>query len=146
MSRPWLFSSCPVPTEAVHVPGRSVSTFSNASLGVPYKEEEEDMHSLRFGFFCVVLGTSILIETTLHAQSFSGDPVKGQTVYQQFCLKCHGDALDGKGPEAASLSVPPANFHASHSRIKSENELRFTIRRGRDLTDMHRWEDETLKF
>ena len=98
------------------------------------------MHGMRFALFFVVLGAVLLIETTLYAQAFLGDQVKGQAVYRQFCLRCHGEALDGKGPEAISLRLPPANFHAAHSRIKSESELRLTIRRGRDLTAMHGWE------
>ena len=86
---------------------------------------------------------SLLIITSIasHAQGFPGDPVKGKSVYQHFCLRCHGEALDGNGPEAASLSVPPANFHAAHSRIKDEMELRLTIERGRARTAMHAWDN-----
>jgi mono/diheme cytochrome c family protein len=99
------------------------------------------VHSMCIGLFCMAWGLLILTDSALHAQGFPGDPVKGRVVYQQFCLRCHGEALDGKGPEAASLSIPPTNFHALPSRMKHESELRFTIKRGRDATAMHMWED-----
>ena len=88
----------------------------------------------------ITLGSLILTDAIAHAQIFVGNPAEGQVVYQQICLRCHGEALDGKGPEAATLKIPPTNFHALYSRIKDESELRFTIKRGRDLTAMHQWE------
>ena len=102
------------------------------------------MQSMRIGFVCLAWGSLILTDAAVHAQGFPGDPVKGRVVYQQFCLRCHGEALDGKGPEAAALTIPPTNFHALPSRMKDESELRFTIKRGRDATAMHMWE-ETLR-
>ena len=89
----------------------------------------------------MAFGLLIITCIASHAQGFPGDPVKGKSVYQHFCLRCHGEALDGKGPEAASLSVLPANFHAAHSRIKDEMELRLTIERGRARTAMHAWDN-----
>ena len=90
---------------------------------------------------CVVLCAVFIPRVEVLAQEPKGDPVNGQAIYRDHCLRCHGEGLDGKGPEAASLKVAPANFHAPHSRIKHESELEFTLRRGRSLTDMHGWDD-----
>jgi cytochrome c oxidase cbb3-type subunit 3 len=65
----------------------------------------------------------------------------GQRMYQRNCLHCHGSMLDGKGPDAASLSVPPTNFHTYLSRIKDDAELEKTIKQGKQFLGMHNWED-----
>lgn len=65
----------------------------------------------------------------------------GERVYQRNCLHCHGVTLDGKGPDAASLSVPPANFHTYLSRLKDDAELEKTIKQGKRFLGMHHWED-----
>ena len=64
----------------------------------------------------------------------------GQRLYKQHCLRCHGATLDGKGPDAVSLRVPPANFHTYLSRIKDDAEFEKTIKQ---FLGMHNWE-ETL--
>ena len=91
---------------------------------------------------CIVLYAVFMPRVDVLAQEFKGDPGKGQAIYRDYCLRCHGEALDGKGPEASSLKVAPANFHAPHSRIKSESELKMTVRRGRSFTEMHGWDDQ----
>ena len=90
---------------------------------------------------CVALCAVFLPRVDVLAQELKGNPVNGQAIYRDYCLRCHGEALDGKGPEASSLKVAPANFHAPYSRIKHESELKMTITRGRSFTDMHGWED-----
>jgi mono/diheme cytochrome c family protein len=90
---------------------------------------------------CVVLCAVFMPHVDVLAQEFKGNPVKGQAIYRDYCIRCHGDALDGKGPDASSLNIAPANFHRPHSRIKSESELKMTITRGRSFTDMHGWDD-----
>ena len=92
--------------------------------------------------FAIVICAVLVGEVHALDQAFKGDPAKGRAVYESYCLRCHAKNLDGKGPEAASLSIPPANFHAPHSQAKSEAELRFTIKRGRSMTAMHGWENE----
>lgn len=43
----------------------------------------------------------------LNAESIA----RGNVLYETHCLRCHGDNLDGTGPDAADLAVPPANLH-----------------------------------
>jgi mono/diheme cytochrome c family protein len=75
------------------------------------------------------------------AQTYLSTTDKGQRIYQRNCLHCHGVKLDGKGPTAASLNVPPVNFHTYLSRLKDDAELEKTIKQGKQFLGMHNWED-----
>lgn len=81
-----------------------------------------------------------LAETKLGHSPEPGIPTV-HLLYDQHCLRCHGVALDGKGPDAASLKVPPANFHLYLSRLKDDADLKKTIKEGRRYLGMHNWED-----
>ena len=48
--------------------------------------------------------------TTLSEGAVGGDPVRGKQVYDMFCLPCHGDKGDGKGPVGVTLQPPPRDF------------------------------------
>ena len=39
------------------------------------------------------------------AQAVRGNPQAGQMVYEKNCLRCHGEKLDGAGPEGEYLIV-----------------------------------------
>lgn len=75
------------------------------------------------------------------AQMSPGNPTNGQILYERHCLRCHGEALDGKGPDAAALKISPANFHSYPSRVKDNLELWLTVRQGRMFSAMHSWSD-----
>lgn len=81
-----------------------------------------------------------LAETKFRHSPEPGIPT-GHLLYEQHCVRCHGVALDGKGPDAASLKVPPANFHLYLSRLKDDAALIKTIKGGRRFLGMHNWED-----
>jgi len=74
-------------------------------------------------------------------QTVKGDARNGQAIYLRNCVRCHGAALDGRGPDAATLVRPPANFLDKRSRRKTDFELEITIKQGQLYTDMHRWDD-----
>lgn len=80
----------------------------------------------------IVLGSSWAA-----GQTPRGNPVEGQTIYQQHCLRCHGPKLDGKGPESQDLIVRPANLMSPASRAKTDWELLVTISNGALFTPMH---------
>lgn len=88
----------------------------------------------------IITGSWALAETKLGHSPEPGIPT-GHLLYEQHCLRCHGVVLDGKGPDAASLTVPPANFHVYLSRLKDEAELKKTIKEGRRFLGMHNWGD-----
>lgn len=66
-------------------------------------------------------------------------PQKGEVLYKTHCVGCHGLLGKGDGPDAASLIVPPTNFHRSESREKSERDLRGAIIWGLAFSPMHGW-------
>ena len=76
------------------------------------------------------------------AQEFPPDAVKGKAVYARHCLACHGAGGRGDGPDAASLRVPPANFHRFKSFLKSDEELLRTIEHGIVFSPMHAWQGQ----
>ena len=88
----------------------------------------------------LLCGLVIAASSPVLAETRPGNLKDGQRLYQQHCLRCHGATLDGKGPDAASLSARPTNFHKYLSRVKGELELEVTIRRGKQLTAMHEWD------
>lgn len=75
------------------------------------------------------------------AQVPSGNPKRGEKIYQQLCLRCHGEKLDGRGPEAQYLKVAPADLQSTSSRVKSDWELLVIVAHGVMFTPMHGFRD-----
>lgn len=71
------------------------------------------------------------------AQAMRGNPQAGQLVYEKHCLRCHGEKLDGTGPDAKDLIVRPTNLQSITSRAKTDWELMITISHGAAFTPMH---------
>jgi cytochrome c553 len=62
---------------------------------------------------------------------------QGQKLFEQSCVVCHGKAGDGKGPVAAAMSTPPANFlDKKHSAIYGPGEKYLIIGNGSGKTGM----------
>lgn len=83
------------------------------------------------------IGLVVLASSWAAGQTARGNPKEGQTVYQQHCLRCHGDKLDGNGPESGDLIVRPANLQSQIVRSKTDWELLVTISNGVLFTPMH---------
>jgi mono/diheme cytochrome c family protein len=80
----------------------------------------------------------ILIATSMAAaQTARGNPKAGEAIYKQHCLRCHGEKLDGNGPEAQDLIVRPADLSSARSRTKSDWELLVPLTNGVLFTPMH---------
>ena len=82
----------------------------------------------------VVLCTSVAA-----AQGLIGNPKRGEAVYLNNCLRCHGPKLDGNGDEGRYLIVPPANLRSMEIRLKSDWELLVAITNGVLFSPMHGW-------
>lgn len=62
----------------------------------------------KIGFFLVVFSLTIL---SIGSLSFAGgDPAKGRTVYEAFCVGCHGFNGKGDGPDAADMNPRPTDL------------------------------------
>ncbi len=75
----------------------------------------------------------------LAAHELTTNPSAGKVLYQTHCLRCHGELGDGKGPDTATLIVPPRDFHTPESTAKNKYELRSIIIWGLVFSDMHNW-------
>ena len=61
----------------------------------------------------------------------------GGELFVQNCSLCHGEKGDGKGPAAAALQTPPANFlDLNHSSIYTPGEKYWIIGHGTETTGM----------
>lgn len=85
--------------------------------------------------FVMMFGSWALAETR------PPNPQVGGTIYQQHCLRCHGQAGDGLGPDARSLIVPPENLQSPRLRSKTDRELMLSISQGVLFSPMHGWRD-----
>lgn len=56
--------------------------------------------------------------------------VRGQAVYQQFCVSCHGADGRGEGPRAASLPMWPPTLNGALLWKRLDGELFWRVRRG----------------
>jgi mono/diheme cytochrome c family protein len=88
----------------------------------------------------LLCGLMIAVTSSGFAETPPGNPLHGQDLYQQHCLRCHGARLDGNGPDAASLRVRPTDFHTYLTLARGAPELEEAIRQGQNLTPMHAWD------
>ncbi len=79
----------------------------------------------------------MLCSSWVAGQVSRGNPREGEAVYKQNCLRCHGDKLDGNGPEGQYLIVRPANLQSVTTRGKTDWELLITISNGVLFSPMH---------
>jgi mono/diheme cytochrome c family protein len=79
----------------------------------------------------------VLASSWAAGQTTRGNPKEGQVVYAQYCLRCHGERLDGNGPEAQYLILRPTNFQSQGLLAKADWELLLTISNGILFTPMH---------
>jgi cytochrome c oxidase cbb3-type subunit 3 len=84
-----------------------------------------------------LVGIVLFCTTVSLAQTERGNPRSGQQVYEQHCLRCHGEKLNGDGPEGRYLIIAPANLQALRSRSKTDWELLITISNGVLFSPMH---------
>ena len=61
---------------------------------------------------------------------------RGEAIYIQQCLSCHGAELRGDGPAGTSLEPPPADFSAPHTMVHSVEDLIYWVRNGKQGTAM----------
>jgi cytochrome c oxidase cbb3-type subunit 3 len=88
----------------------------------------------------LIIGTVVLIlaaTSVVSAQTGRGNPKAGESIYKQHCLRCHGEKLDGNGPDAQYLIVQPADFGSNRSRTKTDWELLVALSNGVLFSPMH---------
>jgi mono/diheme cytochrome c family protein len=83
----------------------------------------------------VILG--LCTPAPLSAAELPDDVLMGKKIYEQHCQKCHGAGGWGDGPQAQWQYLPPANFHAMSSKLKSDEQLATVIEHGVIFSPMH---------
>lgn len=74
----------------------------------------------------------------------SPSAASGKLLFGQYCGSCHGELGDGKGPSAAWLKPPPANFtDAQFMRGETPYDFYHVVSLGKRNTAMPAW-DQTL--
>jgi len=76
------------------------------------------------------------------AEDPRGITMRGESVYRNHCLNCHGAKGQGDGPVADSLTPRPADLTTEIVQKKSEKELLKIIREGKPGTSMPSWKGE----
>lgn len=67
----------------------------------------------------------------------AGNGGRGETLFLSNCMACHGKAADGKGPAAAALTPPPADFtSAAFWKGRTDESIAASIKAGRPGTSM----------
>lgn len=61
---------------------------------------------------------------------------RGELVYNDECLSCHGADLRGDGPLADTMDPPPADFSAPHTYVHSDEDLVYWMKNGKQGTGM----------
>lgn len=87
--------------------------------------------------FTTVVVLMFIATSWVSAQVLRGNPKEGQAVYEKNCLRCHGNKLDGNGPDSRDLIVRPANLQSPLLRAKTDWELLVTISNGVLFSPMH---------
>ena len=88
----------------------------------------------------LIAGAVVLVlaaTSVVSAQTARGNPKAGESIYKQHCLRCHGEKLDGNGPDAPDLIVRPANLQSTQSRTKTDWELLVALSNGVLFSPMH---------
>jgi high-affinity iron transporter len=91
--------------------------------------------------FCLgaSLGVILIGPPALEA---AGDPAKGKTIYEKFCMACHGPQGKGDGPAGKMLKPLAADFTSAESKKKSEADLRQVVEKGKPGTAMGPWKPQ----
>lgn len=122
----------PKPITAVHEPSATDSLSQTRSAS-------RFLHACSSCLPIMVLligsGTGILL-----AQPSDGLQ-RGQSLYREHCMDCHGTAGKGDGPKAPFLSPRPGNLVSAATSAKTDKELLRTIAQGKPRTAMPGWKE-----
>ena len=96
------------------------------------------------------LSISALVRTATGAEIVVSETQQlhhGKVLYSTYCVGCHGEAGDGKGPAAAMLIVKPRDFTSGlykfrstpNGQLPTDADLMRTITKGVNRTSMPEW-------
>lgn len=122
----------PKPSTAVNAPSATDSLAQTRSAS---RIRRACANSLPLIVLLIGGGTGVLL-----AQSSDGLQ-RGQTLYREHCMECHGATGKGDGPKSPFLSPRPGNLISAATSAKTDKELLRTIAQGKPRTAMPGWKD-----
>ena len=92
----------------------------------------------------LLLGAPVLAQSEMGTEQQRGE---GQTLYEKYCVQCHGEAGDGKGTAWRRVNPAPRDFTAGKYKFRTtptgmlptDDDLRRVIRHGLPYTSMPAW-------
>ncbi|MCC2640710.1 MAG: putative Cytochrome c [Nitrospira sp.] len=66
---------------------------------------------------------------------------RGQAIYREHCMDCHGETGKGDGAKAPFLSPRPGNLVSAATSAKTDKELLRIIAQGKPHTAMPPWQE-----
>lgn len=116
-------------------------------VAVRAQRDADRRESLGLGAAALLLGIVLLVQARIDpvlasagADAIDGANVamveRGEDVYIQQCLSCHGPELRGDGPASAGMDPPPADFSQPHTQVHSDEDLISWVRNGKQGTAM----------
>ncbi len=81
------------------------------------------------GVAAIAIGSQLAIAAPKAADSSSKEHAKGERIFTQYCVGCHG--VEGKGDGYLLLGPEPANLTRPATKTKSDAALLQTIHEGK---------------
>jgi high-affinity iron transporter len=115
------------------------SQFAEAAAAIQQKVASEDVDAK-----LTALRQRVMAITDVSEQVYPPQPPsvgRGKALFGEYCVTCHGAHGDGKGPSAAGLNPPPANFtDARFMRGETPYDFFHVISLGKTHTAMPAWD------
>lgn len=127
----------PISTPATLGPPHAESPIAVGSLGHPIATRPRAKRSDQFFLVLVLIwsGSGLLMAQPSDVLD------RGQRIYREHCMECHGETGKGDGPKAPFLSPRPGNLVSAATSAKTDTELLRTIAHGKPRTAMPAWQD-----
>ena len=126
--------------------------FAGMIVGFRFRSGSARKESVGLGAAALLLGVVLLVQTRIDPilanageEAIDAQDVamveRGEAVYVQQCLACHGPELRGDGPGSEGMDPPPADFSQPHTMVHSDEDLIYWVRNGKQGTAMPGFED-----
>lgn len=98
------------------------------------------MKSTSLSILCVLTTACWFMAFTTSLASNERNLVRGKTLYEKYCLACHG--LQGRGDGTTQFDPPVADLTSSDVLAKPDSRLLKSIHEGRPNTAMDAWKSK----
>ncbi len=129
-------------TVALTLPGGQADLtplFTDAAAAIQQRRSTEDV-----GAKVAALRQQVIAATGVTEQVYppaAPSAARGKALFAEYCVTCHGERGDGKGPSAKGLNPAPANFtDAGFMRSETPYDFYHVVSLGKGHTAMPAWD------